>query len=455
MKHLSRVVWNEGMYLAQHHFQTQSRYFEDTLQFAVSSLFFGAYGVAGCQLDGDALANGTVALLHARGIMPDGLPFNIPECDPAPRPVDIAAVFSPTQDAHLVLLTVPGFRTGAANCGAEGNGGTDLRYRIETSLVPDDTSGRDERAVSLGRKNFRLRLDTAATDGDVALPIARVRRDGQGHFIYDPEYIPPSLQIGAGDHLMSLLGRLVDMLEAKSASLAADRPAAHRELREYASQEVANFWLLHAVRSSLPPLRHHLELRRSHPEQLYTEMARLAGALCTFALDAHPRTIPAYDHDRPDQCFAELDRQIRAHLEIIIPTNCVTIPLVRRSQFLHVGAVTDRRCFGRAEWILGVRTEAGRADVITKVPRLVKLCSSRHVERLFKEALPGLTLQHLPSPPAAVSPRVGTEYFTVGRRGDHSTQACWTAITQTNEVGVYVPGAFPGAELELMVVLQS
>jgi type VI secretion system protein ImpJ len=184
-------------------------------------------------------------------------------------------------------------------------------------------------------------------------------------------------------------------------------------------------------------------------------MARLAGALCTFALDAHPRSIPAYDHDRPDQCFAELDRQIRAHLEIIIPTNCVTIPLMQRNQFLHVGAVSDRRCFGRSEWILGIRSEASRADVISKVPRLVKLCSSRHVERLFKEALPGLTLQHLPSPPAAVSPRVGTEYFTVGRRGDHSTQACWTAITQTNEVGVYVPGAFPGAELELMVVLEG
>jgi len=455
MKHLSRVVWNEGMYLAQHHFQTQSRYFEDTLQFAVSTLFFGAYGVAGCQLDGDALANGTVALLHARGLMPDGLPFNIPECDPPPPPLVIADSFSPTHDAHLILLTIPAFQIGAPNCTPDTNGGGhDHRYRVETSLVPDDTSGRDERPVAMGRKNFRLRLDALATEGDIALPIARVRRDGHGHFVYDPDYIPPSLQIGASERLLSVLGRLVDMLEAKSASLAADRPAAHRELREYASQEVANFWLLHAVRSSLPSLRHLLELRRSHPEQLYAEMARLGGALCTFALDAHPRTLPPYDHDRPDECFAELDRQIRAYLEIIIPTNWVAISLERRSQFLYVGVVSDRRCFGRGEWILGVRSEADRADVIAKVPRLVKMCSSRHVERLFKEALPGLTLQHLPHPPAAISPRVGTEYFTVGRRGDHSTQACWTAITQTNEVGVYLPGALPGAELELMVVLE-
>jgi type VI secretion system protein ImpJ len=33
MKFLSRVVWSGGMHLGPHHFQTQSRYFEDTLFF--------------------------------------------------------------------------------------------------------------------------------------------------------------------------------------------------------------------------------------------------------------------------------------------------------------------------------------------------------------------------------------------------------------------------------------
>src|ERR1039458_7459202 len=68
MKLLSRVVWSEGMYLGPHHFQAQSRYFEDSIQFAVSSLWFEAYGVAGCELNGEALRNGTVSLVHARGI---------------------------------------------------------------------------------------------------------------------------------------------------------------------------------------------------------------------------------------------------------------------------------------------------------------------------------------------------------------------------------------------------
>src|SRR5829696_6840949 len=102
MTELSRVVWSEGMHLAQHHFQAQSRYVEDSIHFALSQLFYMAYGLAGAELDAEALRNGTVALVHARGVMPDGLAFNIPQSDPPPAPLEIRELFSPTQDSHLV-----------------------------------------------------------------------------------------------------------------------------------------------------------------------------------------------------------------------------------------------------------------------------------------------------------------------------------------------------------------
>ena len=55
MKFLSRVVWSEGMYLSPHHFQVQSRYFEDSIRFATSSLWFESFGLVGCGLDAEAL----------------------------------------------------------------------------------------------------------------------------------------------------------------------------------------------------------------------------------------------------------------------------------------------------------------------------------------------------------------------------------------------------------------
>jgi type VI secretion system protein ImpJ len=456
MEHLSRVVWNEGMYLAQHHFQIQSKYFEDSLQFALRHLFFKTYGLAGYELDREALLNGTVSLVHARGVLPDGTPFHMPDSDPIPAAHEVRELFSPTQDSHLVLLTLPAYRRGEANCaGSPSDSNLRARYLPHPTLVPDDTTGGDEKPVVLGRKNFRLLLDVEEGGDEVALPLARIRRDGAGHFVYDPEYVPPCLQIGASERLLLLGRRLLEILEAKSAALEAERRTGRKELREFASHEVANFWLLHAVRSSMVPLRHYLELRHAHPEQLYAEFARLAGALCTFALDSDPRTLPLYDHEQLGECFAALDHHIRRHLEIIVPTNCLSIPLRQVSDFLVVGSVSDQRCLGRAQWILGVRSEIGRADLIARVPELVKICSSRHVERLFMKALPGLTVHHLQRPPAAVSPVVGAEYFILGRTGSETTQLCWDSITKTGEVGVYVPTALRGTSLELLVVLDT
>ena len=107
MKLLSRVVWAEGMYLAPQHFQAQNRYFEEAVHFATASLWRDAYGLAGCQLDADALRNGTVSLLHARGMFQDGLPFDIPECDPRPDPRNIVEQFLPATDSLTVALAVP------------------------------------------------------------------------------------------------------------------------------------------------------------------------------------------------------------------------------------------------------------------------------------------------------------------------------------------------------------
>jgi type VI secretion system protein ImpJ len=452
MNDLSRVVWHEGMHLAQHHFQVQNRYFEGAVHFALGHLFFRSYGLAGCELDAEALRNGTVALRHARGVLPDGLPFQIPDGDAPPPPLEIRERFSPTQDSHLVLLTIPRYRRDAANCVVDGGNGAhaDTRFVAEPVPVMDEVSGRDQKPVTVGRKNFRLALDDGRRDTDVALPIARVRRDGSGSFVYDEEFVPPLLQIGASRWMVELLHRLVELLDGKSDAMVRARAATHPSLVEHASREIANFWLLHTVHASLAPLRHHLATRRAHPEQLYEEMVRLGGALCTFALDSHPRSLPAYDHDALGDCFAALERHIRAHLEIIAPTTAVRIALAAAGPSLFTGDVADRRCFGRARWVLGLRARAAPAEVITRAPQLVKVCSAKYTPELVRRAYPGLRLDHLPSPPAALSPRADTHYFLIGQAGP-----CWDTMVQSSAVGVYVPDAFPEAEPEIQVILEE
>jgi type VI secretion system protein ImpJ len=451
MKQLSKVVWSEGMHLGPHHFQVQSRFFEAITHFGISQLWFEPYGVVGLELDGEALRNGTVSLVHARGIFQDGLPFNMPESDPLPAPRAIADLFPPTRESLTAHLVIPLHRLGVPNCALtdQGNNGP-MRFIAESAMTADENTGIDEKALKVGRKNIQILLDTEDAGDMQALPIARIRRDGSGNYLYDEAFIPPCIQISASPTLMLMTRRLIEILQEKSATMSLDARGRGKFQAGFSAQEIGQFWFLHAVNSSLGPLRHLYFTKRGHPEELFLELLRLGGALCTFALDSHPRNLPLYNHMALDGCFAEIEKHIHEHLDLLAPSNCLSIPLGAVANYFYEGAITDQRCLDRARWILSVHSALGDADVITRTLQLVKVCSAQFVPQLVKRALPGMELTHIPVPPSAVARRVESQYFSIGRAGP-----CWDHIVQTRRVGIYIPGDIPDPEIELLIILES
>lgn len=468
-RRVNRVVWEEGMFLAPQHFQAQRRHFEESLGHTIDAMFPFGYGVTSAALDSDALGGGTLALSHARGIFPDGTAVASPEADSLPPATSLADRFSPTRDAHVVLLAMPGWRPDAANVGAtngstgeltsanhpsHGEGHDTTRYAEIAATVRDETSGEDGIEIHFAAKRLRLCLDHEVTPGDVALPIARVRRDGSGRYVVDPDYVAPALQIGASERLLEILRAVVGMLEAKGASLSASLGPAGTQRAgaapaAYVGNELATRWLLHSVRSAEAPLRHLLATRRAHPERLWSELARLAGALCTFSLTTQARDLPTYAHDDLGGCFGALERHLRTHLDVVVAAKAVVVPLTRGADTLFGAAIADARCFdSAARWFIGVRSSLSMRDTIVAMPQLSKVCARRFVLELTRRAVPGFTLEHMPSPPAGLAPRAELAYFEIVRAGP-----CDTALTSTREIGVYVPDSFGEPVLELAVLV--
>ncbi len=84
MKRQPRVVWTKGMFLSPQHFQVQDQHFEDLIQFRFGSSNYANYGVTDLQLDAEAVANGIVKITSARGLLPDGELFDMPNSDELP-----------------------------------------------------------------------------------------------------------------------------------------------------------------------------------------------------------------------------------------------------------------------------------------------------------------------------------------------------------------------------------
>ncbi|MDR3726329.1 MAG: type VI secretion system baseplate subunit TssK [Terracidiphilus sp.] len=307
MRQLTKPIWSEGMYLGPHHFQAQNRYFEDSLNFVTSSLWRDAFGFAALQVDNDALRNGTISLAHARGLFEDGLSFDLPGADAAPPSRDFSTLFSPVAD-HLVLYLAAPINLREGQNASLDSTADSVRYLAVEQIVPDQNTGRDEKPIRIGRKNLRFLVDAELTDQFVSLPLVRVTRDGSGHFAADPAFVPPCLSLSASPALISMLHRLIDILDEKSAVFSHEQHERNGVFQAgMSARHVAHYWFLHAVNSNVSVLRHFLLSHHVHPQELFREMSRLAGALCTFGLEVHPRSLPTYDHRDLGTSFAALD----------------------------------------------------------------------------------------------------------------------------------------------------
>jgi type VI secretion system protein ImpJ len=439
------------MYLGPHHFQAQSRYFEDAISFVAEALSFSPFGLLGYELNADALRNGTLLLSHARGIFQDGLTFDMPSSDPLPEPRGVEELFRPTSDTLLAYLAIPHRKQLGGNCtldpGPSANG---TRFLAEEHAVFDEITGGEEKPVRFGRKNIRFLFEGENADGWQLLPLARIVRDGAGRFVFDQKFIPPVVRFSASETLMSITRRLIDILTQKNLAFTGATQGFDRQQSGMSAHQVASFWFLHAVNGGLAALRHLYLSKQGHPEELYVEMLRLGGALCTFGLDASPANLPVYDHLDLQASFEALDLHIREHLELVIPTNCISVKLEQSDRYLWEADLKDPRVFGASRWFFSIASNIGEAELITGTPALVKLCSAKFVPELVKRALPGMKLTHIQSPPASLAPRITNQYFSVNRSGP-----CWDHLQETRRVGIYVPGDIPQPELELLILLDS
>jgi type VI secretion system protein ImpJ len=447
MKRLQPVIWSKGTFLSPQHLQLQDRFLENLLQFHLESLAFRPWGFSALQVSQEGLAAGSFGLTRAAGILPDGLLFDIPASDAAPPPKLLADCFEPDQTTLDVFLAVPQYQERGMNVASSARDGG-ARYRAEIELFRDENTGLSEKPVQVARKNLRLLVEGEAQDGYSTLQAGRVRRTPAGTFQLDPRFVPPVLDFRASDYLTAIARRLVEILSARSSSIAGLRRQKNQTLADFTSADIANFWLLYTINTAFPQFRHLFETRGGHPEELFSAMLSLAGALTTFSTTIHPRDLPLYDHADLGACFTDLDEKLRALLETVVPSNFVSLPLKLVQPSIYAASIDNDKYLVNTKMYLAVSAETSQAEVVGKTPQLVKVCSASHIEHLVRQALPGVPLTYVPAPPSAIPIKLNYQYFSLSQSG-----VAWEAIQRARNLAAYVPGELPNPELELIILL--
>jgi type VI secretion system protein ImpJ len=342
---------------------------------------------------------------------------------------------------------VPDYRQKGLNVSPVGQS-AGSRYLAEITKVIDENTGTGEKPIQIARKNLRLLAANETREGSSALRIANVERTDAGLFRLNTRFVPPLLEVRASEFLHGLINGLLEILSAKSTQLSASRRQKNQSLADFTASDIANFWLLYTVNSHIPVLSHLLQGQRCHPEELFSALTALGASLTTFSSTIRPRDLPLYDHPELSKVFHDLDQKLRLLLETVVPTNVVSLPLKHVKNTIYATAIDQDKYFNNTRMYLAILAESSEESIIRKVPQLVKLCSATHLEQLISNALPGIALTHLSSPPNAIPVKMKYQYFSLNQSG-----AAWDAVTRARNFAAHVPGDFPNPQMELLILL--
>lgn len=436
-----KVVWSEGMFLSPHHFQHWDRFQERNLSKLLGAMTRFGGGITRIDIDTEALANGTVALLGLHGVMPDGLVVEIPETDPSPETRPIGDLFPPALDHLDVYLGIPAEQPDAANCRLEEGGeARSTRYTASYIKVADFNTGGNIREIAVARKNLRLFFSGEEMSGAVTLKIAELVRTAGGNLALRETYIPPCLSISASAYLMRLIRGLLELLSAKRSALGGQRD-------DPGSFDPVRMTLLQTLNRSIPVLSHYSHLGKIHPEALYLTLASMAGELTTASPDQHPRDLPPYQHHDLTKTFRDLELRIRSLVEGVTPTRHTVIPLEKSRENTLVGRIGDERLLETSQFYLGVTGPLPEDQIREWTPRRIKAGAPLDLDTIVTSALPGLKLSYTARPPAGLSPKIGHHYFRLENQG-----VLWDSICRSHAVAFYLPADLNGLTVELFAV---
>jgi type VI secretion system protein ImpJ len=439
----SKVVWSEGLFLQPQHFQQHDRYFERLVEGRTAPLLGYSWGFHSIELNRHSAKLGKVQLTTARGIFPDGTPFDFPGEGRPPLPLDIDGDIR----SEFVVLALPMRRPGMEETdAADAQDNTLARFSVEEREITDsNASSSNSTSVHIGQLRLRLMRKRDVTDAYTTLDVAHVtERRADNQLVLQSEFIPPMLSVGSDVTLNGYVTELQGLLHQRGDTLAARVAQPGRG----GVAEVADFLMLQTVNRYEPVFVHVLAHSQLHPERLFSTCLGLAGDLATFtSANRRPPTYPEYQHDALVNCFGPLMADLRRSLSMVMEQSAIPIELQERKYGVRVANINDQELLKNADFVLAVNAQVAAKILRDQFPAQVKIGSVERIRDLVNLALPGVPLHSLPVAPRQIPFHAGFCYFELERGCE-----MWTQLERSGGLAMHIAGEFPGLTLELWAI---
>lgn len=436
------VIWHEGLFVKPQHFQQQARSAEAHAQQRFDSVNDALYGFSELELNQEFLSFGKVAIVRARGVMPDGSAFDIPNDLAPPPPLEIADSSAANQ---VVYLALPLKSDGALEVRWPGSY-ANSRYVARRSEVRDTHSeDGDGVEMDLAVPNLQLLLDRDDRSAFTGIALGKILdKRPDGSLMMDEGFYPTCTSLHAVPPLKRYLGEITGLMRERAKNIA-ERIGS---LGQSGVADVTDFNLLQVLNRLYPLFQHLARQRHVHPEQLYITFSQACGELVTFTDDGRlPQEYPPYQHEQLRDSLKTLEETLRRALSTVLQPRAVSLPILPQQFGVLTAALHDRSLLENADFVLAVRARLPLEALRQQFLQQTKVASMEQLNKLVSLQLPGIPLIPLPVAPRHLPFHAGFSYFELDRH-----HPAWQSLSGAAGFGFHIAGDFPELELQFWAI---
>ena len=443
MAALNKVVWAEGVFLAQQHLQQWDLYHDMEQRLRSRSYAPLGWGISQLQIDKDALQNGLLRISNCQVILPDGKLIAYDSSGADPLAYDLTKAARIVRD---IYLAIPANDNVAGISGYLSHGEL-CAWQSRFVEFPDQYDSDRIREVMLAQPNLTILTELEPRDNYLSFKIAQLIYSGDHHYELDDKFIPTILQLAASPVLQNSIRRIIELADAKIKILQERRRSFSGDISEFGQSDLAHLLLLEALQTELPVLKHFQKQALVHPEQIYIALLRLAGRLRTFNETKENEYELNYQHENLTSSFSSIEKELVAIMNLILPSRVETLKLRRETETLYAVDNIDSILLSEQTFFLAVYLAAEDTSWIDRFTQYVKLGSREQIEIIIASALPGVHISHMQRPPTKLPIKTGYEYFRSDSQGKY-----WERVQSDRSLALFVAHEFTAAKIDLVTI---
>jgi len=441
-----KLVWTEGLFITQHHFQQLDRYHEANINERLRALVPFDWGIVDLEIDERALSAGQFKITRLSAVLPDGSVISGGDAGDSLPARAIEASLGAHGRTFDVYVALAQENEGLPNVELEAKPGSHARWTRTQVAVQDMNISGGEQQVAFARPNLRILFGEERRDAFDAVRVAELARDATGAVVIKDGFIPPVLRVRSSPVLVNGLRRILAAMTTRQRTLSEARRQRTAAAVDFQASDAAKFLLLSTLNGSIPVISHIVDRGTACPEDAYLALAQLIGQLCTFAVDGDPTTIPRFNYLDLGGTFAPMFDRAIALLSTAISERFTQIPMQRRDDGMYLGKIEDRDLL-RQDFYLAVSGSMPEAHVRERLPRLLKVASWNHISGIMSSAVNGTRVEVDYRPPGALPLKPGITFLKLQRNGDF-----WNDIVSSATIAVYQPVEPTSVEFALYAV---